>query len=425
MRERIDQTVFRAILSPVLPLIEQTASNIEGDKDSYRLSFVPFTVNLLFGIISTIKTRVQLVTEIKTSQTAKALDLVDVSNTSYTEAFHRYPSKLYRHIFLQMLDKLNLLAIPDLDPLGMFMLVDGSIFPAIKLMTWACYKKTANALKLHLALNLNLMVPAEFLSTHANYSERKFLRDIIKGGVTYICDRGYFCLRTFRLICEGGAFFIVRSKSNLKHTVKEFLVVSLPADVQGLMNEVKDMRIVFQNDKNRDKSGNKLEYRMISFTVMGDFYVLVTNRFDLTTYQIIMLYAYRWQVELVFRFLKRTMNCIHLLCHEPEGIEIQFHLYMIGYLLLLSFKQECLMEVENGIQEETVHTEGNQDDEHAQPPKSALPKQGRVYVCGLVSLLGEGLRRYWKLSVHWLITVRNFLSKPLTPDLMKRIVMQI
>ena len=425
MADKIEQNVFETILSPIRPLIEETGNSIEKDQKTYKLSFVPFTINLLFGIISNIKTRAQLITEIQTSFIAEKLHLVNASNTSYTEAFYRYDSKLYREIFLQLLDKLNLMKIPNLDPLGLFMLVDGSIFPAIKSMTWACYKKTANALKLHLAFNLNSMIPAEFISTDANYSEKKFLRDIIKEGITYICDRGYLCFRTFKHICNKGAFFIVRSKSNLKHTVKEYFEVDLPVKIKGLLEEVKDTKIVFKNDKNRDKNDKKIEYRMITFTAMGEFYILLTNRFDLTTYEVIMLYAYRWQVELIFRFLKRTLNGIHLLCHNPSGIEIQFHLYMISYLLLLSFKQKCAIEAENQIQEDVMYTEHVKSDNQNESSDYALPKQGRQYVCGLVSLLGEGLRRYWKISIHWLITVKNSLLKPFTTNVAKEIASKL
>ncbi len=74
---------------------------------------------------------------------------------------------------------------------------------------------------------------------------------------------------------------------------------------------------------------------------MGEIYVLVTDRFDLTTYLVIMLYAYRRQIELCFRFVKRTLTAIHLMAHSPEGIQIQFYLYMIAYLLISAFKQEC------------------------------------------------------------------------------------
>ena len=36
------------------------------------------------------------------------------------------------------------MSIPGIDKLGMFMLIDGSIFPVIKTMTWATYKSTSN-----------------------------------------------------------------------------------------------------------------------------------------------------------------------------------------------------------------------------------------------------------------------------------------
>ncbi len=94
-------------------------------------------------------------------------------------------------------------------------------------------------------------------------------------------------------------------------------------------SDISDAKIVFNNDK------NEMIYRIINFTALSESYCLITNRFDLTTYQVIMLYAYRWQVELCFRFLKRTFKGIHLLTQDENGIQIQFYLYMIGYLILL------------------------------------------------------------------------------------------
>ena len=43
---------------------------------------------------------------------------------------------------------------------------------------------------------------------------------------------------------------------------------------------------------------------------------------DLTTFQNIMLYAYRWQIELFFRFLKCSMGGIHLIRHDKQGAAI-------------------------------------------------------------------------------------------------------
>jgi len=76
----------------------------------------------------------------------------------------------------------------------------------------------------------------------------------------------------------------------------------------------------------------------------GEGFTLITDRFDLQTSEIIMLYAYRWQVELIFRFLKRTLHGLHFLCHHPAGLESQFTLYMMAYLLLLHFKQIAILD---------------------------------------------------------------------------------
>jgi hypothetical protein len=153
---------------------------------------------------------------------------------------------------------------------------------------------------------------------------------------------------------------------------------------------------------------------------MGEYFSLITDRFDLRTSEVIMLYAYRWQVELIFRFLKRTMHGLHLMCHHPSGIEIQFTLYMISYLLLLHFKQKCApVEVEKMDEVEPVQTE--QNDEMESESWKETPSPSLFYVCGLVSLLGDRVRRYWKMGIHWLTTVRNLLLLPFTPEVSKLI----
>lgn len=413
-----DENVIETVLSPVVPLIKEAEKSINGDSETYKLSLFPFTINLLFGIIKGIKSIGLLVTETKTSPVAKEMDLVIASKSMYSEAFSRYSPEAYRKIFLQLLETLDFMAIPEIKHLGRMLLVDGSLFPAIVSMQWATYKKTAKAIKLQLSFELNRMIPAEFMCTKGNYSERKFLKKILETGATYICDRGYICFNLFKDICEKKAFFIIRGKSVMNYKIVECFTVNIPAKFLCLLEEVKDMKVVFTNDT------HNLAYRIVTFTALGELYVLITNRFDLTTYEVIMLYAYRWQVELCFRFLKRTLNGIHLLCHNPKGIQIQFYLYMIGYLLLLSFKQKC--EIINETNEpEKRSQEINQNSDIANDlDYDSNPKTQRQYVRGLVSLLGEGLQKYWKIGIHWLTTVRNCLLEPFTLTIVRTIVMQ-
>lgn len=402
-----EANVFDAILSPARGPLQQVADSLGEDATTYVLSFVPFTLNMIFGIINGIKSVSQLVTEVRTSETARQLGLVISSKTGYHEAFHRYTAQQYREIFLGLLQSLPLMEIPELAALGFIYLVDGSVFPAISSMEWACYKDQANAIKLHLCFELNRMVPVQFMSAHAKSSEKTFLASILEEHITYVCDRGYVSFALFYQICQKGASFVIRGKNNMRFAVVEPLPVAIPDRFVAWFATLSDVKAVFDNDP------HKAEYRIVSFTVAGEVYLLITSRFDLTTYQVIMLYAYRWQVELIFRLLKRTLKGIHLMAHHPKGVEIQFYLYMITYLLLLSFKQKCALTntSDHPIQKETAQ-DGQVGEHPGDNARLHTKASGRQYVCGLVSLLGERLRDYWKLGLHWLISVRNSLVRP-------------
>jgi len=151
---------------------------------------------------------------------------------------------------------------------------------------------------------------------------------------TYIADRGYLCFDLFNTIVSRQAFFIIRVRKNLIYQLKKELSVQLVEAVKYIFFQVTDELVVFNADNHQHV------YRRISFKTRNTLFILVTNRFDLTTYQIIRLYALRWQIELFFRYFKRTLKAIHLINNSPNGVTIQFYLILIVNLLLLKYKQE-------------------------------------------------------------------------------------
>ncbi len=154
--------VFDKISAPVIPFIEEAQNSIPNDAATYSLSFLPFAINILFGIINRIPSVSLLVTDIKTSDSAKSLGLAVASKSMYSEAFVRYNPELFRSVFVKSLTALSFLHIPEIAHLGQIMLIDGSLFPAISTMSRASCKSTANAIKIHLSFNLNKMIPVEF-----------------------------------------------------------------------------------------------------------------------------------------------------------------------------------------------------------------------------------------------------------------------
>ncbi len=367
--------------------------------------------NLAYAIIQDIRSISLLVTEIETSPNAYKIDLRAVSKSMYSEAFGRYDPKIFQRLFLTLLDTLTFIEIPELQALGRFILVDGSIFPAFCTMGWANYKSDSQALKMHLAFELNRMIPVQFISSDANSSEKKMLLEFLEKGVTYIADRGYISFKLFKQITDKQAFFIIRLKSVIKVSVAQPLEVVIPSDWQGYFSDISDTMIYLTNDK--EKTG----YRLVKFIFENESYSIISNRTDLTTGEIIMLYAYRWQIELFFRSIKRTFNALHLWSHSERGIAIQFYIYLIVYLLLLNFKQKLVQEhdpkfadIKVGIKNENT------------PAKQNEKFLSRTPNRGIVTLLGARLKRLWKISIHWMKCIQNMLFEPLTPDNITKII---
>jgi len=203
-------------------------------------------------------------------------------------------------------------------------------------MLWADYTSTHKAVKLHLCLELNRMITVDFLVTAGNSNDRYALLKMLVEGVTYMEVSGYGAFYVYHAIIPAKAHFIIRIKTNILFTQQESLKVQLPVSVQHIFREVTDELIRFKNDKHAHI------YRLVRFVIGSESFYVLTDRRDLTTFQIIMLYAYRWQIELMFRFLKRTINPIHLIKHNQPGVTIQFYMMLIVALLELHLKPETM-----------------------------------------------------------------------------------
>ena len=329
----------------------------------------------------------------------------------YSEAFGRYDPMIFQRLFLALLETLTFIEIPELQALGRFILVDGSVFPAFSTLDWANYKSDSQALKMHLAFELNRMIPVQFVSSYVNASEKKMLLTFLEKGVTYIADRGYISFKLFKQITDKQAFFIIRLKSAIKVTIAEQRDIVIPDDWQGYFTGISDAMIYLTNDK------EKTRYRLVKFMFENESYSIITNRTDLTTGEIIMLYAYRWQIELFFRSIKRTFNALHLWSHSERGVAIQFYIYLIVYLLLLNFKQKLIQEHDPKFSA----SKANIEDENT-PNKQNSKHSTRTPHRGIVTLLGAKLRTLWKISIHWMKCIQNILFEPLTPDNIAKIM---
>jgi hypothetical protein len=330
--------------------------------------------------------------------------LDEVKRSTFFDAFQRFPVAWFASLLAFLLTTVVWRAIPELATLGKLYCVDGSIFPAIASMLWAEYTSQHRAIRLHLCFELNRMIPAYFLMDTGNSNEKKALCRMLAAGATYIADRGYLSFSLLAAIVAANAFFVIRAKVNLVYARAERLPVTLPSTVQHLFQHVTDQRVRLKNAK-----GQPI-YRLVSFFVGPEQYLILTNRMDLTTFQVILLYAYRWQVELIFRFLKRSLNGLHLLSQSQAGVTIHFYALLITALLELRLTQHCVALYEATQTTEAVSQTGVDVSIAGLmvDPERLADARGHTFL----ATVGEKLHRYWKISKHWFAALRNFLARP-------------
>lgn len=407
-------TVFDKLMEPVQPFIEKQSQQLTPHHLE-KFSYQEFFRLLVFYFVSDIPSISLLIkTYFKKQLLSPTLRLRNVPYSTFKDAFERFSPDLFKAAFIFLLSTLSLKAIPELADLGILYCIDGSLFPILSSMVWAAYKENCQAARLHLCFELNRMIPVSILVGSGNSSERDALRQMLTAMVTFIADRGYQCFKLFHDILQAQAHFVFRVKDNLVYNVQKSLIVQLPQSVQNLFQEVTDQLIQCKNDP----YGHT--YRLVCFRVGTEHFFLLTDRLDLTTFQVILLYAYRWQVELIFRFLKRTMRGIHMINHSESGATIQFYVLLIVALLELYLKQQTMIQQEEKEQnmEKDSQNQSQKDDISTPGSEPQIEKTDKISSEGIshpyqfFHMIGEKLEKYWKIGIHWLSALRCILHNP-------------
>ncbi len=398
-------TVFHKLIEPVKDFVKEQNHRLPKHPEQ-KYAYEDFFRLLIYYFASGATSLKLLVrTRLNNGLPPPELELRPVPYSTCREAFERFSPRLFQTVFQHLLSTLSFKAVPEPATSGRLCCIDGSVFPVISSMLRAEYTSKHQALKLHLCFELNRMIPLDFRVGSGNSGERDVSRTVLTAGVTCIADRGYMSFQLCRQVCQARAHFIFRTKTDLVITVVESLPVSLPVQARGLFSQLTDELIRHDNDS----SGNL--YRLVRFYIGRQAYYLLTDRRDLSTFRIILLYAYRWQMELLFRFLKRTMKGIHLLRHDEKGVTIQFYAMMITALLELYLKQQISARQESSDDDDpATHHKPAAESATTNRPSSA--PSGRLQGMEFVTRLNRKVQKYRKIGIRWLTALRDLLVCP-------------
>lgn len=226
--------------------------------------------------------------------------------------------------------------------------VDGTFLNAAADVAWAVASRNQRAgehhrARLDLHVDVRTWVPEVIAVPDPGESEGDSASHHITPGAIHIYDRGYI---SYNLISahyhqtpagdwEPRADFVLRLKSSTATNTIAWDVVSAneltpAARAAGVLSD----RIVCSPGlKKRD--GLEVSFREIILCGSdGKELRLLTNRLDLGAEIIALLYRYRWQIELFFRWLKSYANFNHLISHSAGGVLLHFHVALIGVMLM-------------------------------------------------------------------------------------------
>lgn len=390
--------IFDVLLSPLSAFFESECPNIDKKSGSKKLFFEGFCRDIFFAVFTGVRSLRELSNELYNNDLCKKIGLSPTPFSTLKDGFSRFGACFFKQLYEHALRCHDWAKIKSFEELGTLRVVDGSLFPALIQMSWAKYKSGSAACKLHLCFELNRMIPVNFFVGSGNSPERDFLVSIIEESVTYIADRGYFSFAVAEKMVLKKAFFLFRIKSNMIFAVSgghgAVSGVPFPACFSGVSDHI----IRFSNDG----SGN--EYRLVRFTVGQKHFHICTNRLDLTTLQVMMLYSFRWQVELMFKFLKRTAHGLHLFSNGENGAQAHFYLWLTAALMELRIKQSCVLLKEASPSGIGFFLKETENIEHL-----VFSFSGSCDV--FVKHISKMLYFAWKLSKNFLLLLKNSIAK--------------
>jgi putative transposase len=255
------------------------------------------------------------------------LGVGEIARSTLADANARRPLAIFSETFAKLSTMANRQARREGDEL--LRLIDSSPIPLGKVVSWAKENGRIRGLKLHVVYDPVADTPTfvDVTDTNVNDIGRKVP---ILAGHTYVFDKGYCRYTWWTDIDRAGARFVTRQKVNARFraqrwrdlgpTVGEGFTIVDDAEVKLTSKGDSRLPIAMRRIRVRRDDGSKIS--------------LITNDLERSAVEIAALYKARWQIELLFRWIKQHLKIRTFLGRNPNAIRLQLIAAMIAYLLL-------------------------------------------------------------------------------------------
>lgn len=210
-------------------------------------------------------------------------------------------------------------------------LLDASPIPLGSLCGWARWNGRTRGLKLHLVYDPDTDHPLRVAITPANLNDVVVGREVpLEAGATYVFDKAYVDYQWWHRLHLARCRFVTRPKSNVRFTViKQRRVSKADREAAAIASDA----VVELASQQRARLPIRLR-RIVVRRDDGTLLTLLSNDLKSTARQIAALYKMRWQIELLFRWIKQHLRITSFLGRSENAIRLQLFAAMIAYLLL-------------------------------------------------------------------------------------------
>jgi putative transposase len=242
---------------------------------------------------------------------------IDMDISTFSKASKNRDPVVFHNLFLRLRSELN--KQKNIDPKALVLFpIDSTIISLTSKLLW---KEGYHQVKLFSGVNLLTAEPGGILIHFGQGHDSKYGEETIaatpKNGVN-IMDRGFCKLERIKdLIQDKERYFVLRIKNDMSLQMQEngkFLV--------GTGAKKVECRIVNYCDL-----FDRTEFRLATN-------LLEIGEFAVSNEEVGEFYRSRWQIELLWKFLKMHLKLDRLITKNINGIEIQIYCCLIGYVVL-------------------------------------------------------------------------------------------
>ena len=354
-RDPIPESALRGFkyFKELSPILERLHS--ENNHHNRELYFDQYIVLLLFYFFNPVITSLRAIQQVSgLKKVQKILGVKRTSLGSLSEAGNVFDCQLIEPILQQLAEKaIPIEANPKFKAIEETLVaVDGSLLRALPKMLWALWlDDNHRAAKLHLEFDIIKGVPVRAEITDANANEKDNLRKSLSGDKLFILDAGYGQYSLFEDIRRANSSFVARLRDNAVWQtmeeralteadrlagVQKDIVVRLgsPQCQDDLSDNVRIVEIYHRGSSGRPRLSRVSSKKTFRTTDSDYVMLLITDRMDISAETIALIYRYRWQIELFFRWFKCILGCNHLLSLSENGVALQVYCALIASMLI-------------------------------------------------------------------------------------------